>query len=107
MNTEKFYRLAFPYVLILILDSAAGYILFYGKNLFRSFTESDYNSIPMILTTNFGLIFQVMVMVLLFLDLQKHRIKYYLIPIAGFLFPLLGIVMFLLVMMNKEETQEA
>jgi uncharacterized protein YacL len=103
MNTDRLLKLAFPYIVILILDALTGYIVFYGEYILLNVGYLEYDSLPRILTSNVGLIFQLMVMILLFRDLRKHSMRYYLIPVAGFLFPLLGIVMFLLVMMSREQ----
>ena len=107
MNTDRLTKLAFPYLIILLLDALWGYFLYYGRGILQLVMGSDDSpSLPMLLTTNFTLIFQVMIAVLLFIDLRRHNIKYYLIPFCGFIFPLLGITMFLIVLINKDSKSD-
>lgn len=107
MNTQRLTKLAFPYLIILLLDALWDYFLFYGRSILEDVMAfDDYRSLPMLVTTNFSLIFQLMVGVLLLIDIRKHNIKFYLIPLCGFIFPLLGITMFLIVVINKESRND-
>lgn len=49
-----------------------------------------------------GYFFQIITAILLFIDTKRYELKFYLIPIAGLFYPLLGISVFLIVFIYKE-----
>jgi hypothetical protein len=102
MNLSQFNKISLPYLLLFIADSALSTAWFHLRGLVFEITEMNERPLPL-LTTNFDLIFQIVVMVLLFMDARKYDLPYILIPVAGFFFPLVGVMMFMLMMMTRAE----
>jgi hypothetical protein len=49
-----------------------------------------------------GYFFKVLVSILLFIDVKKFGLKYYLIPIVGLFYPLLGVCALLILIIYNE-----
>jgi len=94
------------YGIVLILSSLFGHLWFYLQSLLFSHRIIDQNTLWYAIPTYTGYFFQVLVSVLLFIDIRKYNMKYYLIPIMGLFYPLLGVSAFLILHIYKTANEE-
>ncbi len=99
---KSFLSLISKYAIILALGSLFGNAWFYLKSIiFPIHSIEDFNFWHELPSYSNYLI-KIIVTVLLIIDVKKYKLNYYLIPIVGFFYPLVGICAFLILLIYRE-----
>ena len=81
---------------------------FYFKGIILTIDDlHDYNSLWHNLHTIISFLFKSLIAILLFIDTRKFGINYILIPVSGFVYPLLGVSVFLILFVYKNKKASA
>ena len=96
------FRLINKYAILIAFSIILTTTWFYIKGIiFASSSIEDINSIWNYLHTIVSYVFKLIVAILLWVDTKKFGINYFLIPIAGFIYPLMGVSVFLILYVYK------
>jgi len=99
---NNFLKLISKYSIILIFMIFFGHYIFLFKiNIYPIYSISDTDLWNIFLNFS-GYFFQIIVAILLFIDAKKYRLNFYFIPLAGLIYPLLGICVFFILFIYNE-----
>jgi len=93
------------YGLILILSYLISHVWFYLVSMLFPVSLMDHY-LWMALPNYIHYFLQVVICVLLLIDVRKYGIKFYLVPLIGLFYPLLGVVSFLILYIYKSSNEQ-
>ena len=95
-------KLINKYAILIGLSIILTTIWFYFKGtILSTYSIEDYNLVWHNLHWIISYLFKALVAVLLFIDTRRFGVNYILIPIAGFIYPLMGVSVFLILYVYK------
>jgi hypothetical protein len=99
---KKFLKLVGKYAIILVITNVLlNSVFFLNLTVFPFNTHADAN-LWGFFSSYIGYVVNVIIAVLLFVDTKKYQLNFTLIPLVGLFYPLLGISVFLILLIYKE-----
>jgi hypothetical protein len=95
-------RLITKYSIILAFSSLIGITWFYLKSIVMPIENIEDIDFWQNLPSYSGYFFKLLISILLFIDVNKFGLKFYLIPIVGLFYPLLGVCALLIMVIYYE-----
>ena len=102
LQMKSILSLISKYAIILALGSLFGNTWFYLKHIIFPIDSIEDINFWHELPTYSNYLIKIIVTVLLVIDVKKYKVNYYLIPIVGFFYPLVGICAFLILLIYTE-----
>jgi hypothetical protein len=100
---EQIHKLITKYGLILAFSAMFGHLWFYTSGLLFPMNRYNYHAFWRDIPNYIVSLTQLLICVLLFIDSRKYQIKFWLIPIIGLFYPLVGVSAFLILYIYKRE----